>query len=101
MPREASEDVAFAEAVETHRLWWETRITRQKEIDASIAAKADYEYLYDKPYEDKKKSAGSGTVHRRESVAAPGAGCGRKRRTPWAALRSRVLTLARSKTSRA
>jgi adenine-specific DNA-methyltransferase len=35
--------------------WWEMRIARQKEIDASIAAKADYEYLYDKPYEDKKK----------------------------------------------
>ena len=27
----------------------------QKEIDASIAAKAESEYLYDKPYEDKKK----------------------------------------------
>ena len=35
--------------------WWELRIARQKEIDASIAAKADYEYLYDKPYEDNKK----------------------------------------------
>jgi adenine-specific DNA-methyltransferase len=31
------------------------RLTRQKEIDASIAAKADYEYLYDKPYEDSRK----------------------------------------------
>ncbi|MCK5843492.1 MAG: hypothetical protein KAG97_02215, partial [Victivallales bacterium] len=30
--------------------WWEQRIARQKEIDASIAAKADSEYLYDKPY---------------------------------------------------
>ena len=30
-------------------------MARQREIDASIAAKADYEYLYDKPYEDKKK----------------------------------------------
>ena len=38
-----------------HSQWWEQRITRQKEIDASIAAKADYEYLYDKPYEDNKK----------------------------------------------
>ena len=37
------------------RRWWEQRIARQKEVDASIAAKADYEYLYDKPYEDKKK----------------------------------------------
>ena len=38
-----------------HSQWWEQRITRQKEIDASIAAKADYEYLYDKPYADNKK----------------------------------------------
>jgi adenine-specific DNA-methyltransferase len=38
-----------------HAQWWEQRIARQKEIDASIAAKADSEYLYDKPYEDKKK----------------------------------------------
>jgi adenine-specific DNA-methyltransferase len=35
--------------------WWELRITRQKAIDASIAAKAEFEYLYDKPYEDSKK----------------------------------------------
>ncbi|MBF0566616.1 MAG: site-specific DNA-methyltransferase [Nitrospirae bacterium] len=35
--------------------WWEQRIARQKEMDASIAAKAEMEYLYDKPYEDKKK----------------------------------------------
>jgi adenine-specific DNA-methyltransferase len=33
--------------------WWELRIARQREIDASIAAKADTEYLYDQPYEDK------------------------------------------------
>ena len=38
-----------------HSQWWEQRIARQKEVDASIAAKADYEYLYDKPYEDNKK----------------------------------------------
>ncbi|BBJ22702.1 site-specific DNA-methyltransferase [Candidatus Nitrotoga sp. AM1P] len=40
---------------EIHREWWSARIARQKEIDASIAAKAEHEYLYDKPYEDKKK----------------------------------------------
>jgi adenine-specific DNA-methyltransferase len=44
---------ACAEAL--HSSWWEARITRQKEIDASIAAKADSEYLYDKPYEDTSK----------------------------------------------
>ena len=38
-----------------HARWWEQRIARQREIDASIAAKADYEYLYDKPYSDNKK----------------------------------------------
>ena len=40
---------------ELHNKWWEARIARQQEIDASIAAKADFEYLYDKPYEDRKK----------------------------------------------
>jgi adenine-specific DNA-methyltransferase len=34
---------------------WELDESGQKEIDASIAAKAEFEYLYDKPYEDKKK----------------------------------------------
>jgi adenine-specific DNA-methyltransferase len=38
-----------------HAEWWQARIARQKEIDASISAKAEFEYLYDKPYEDKRK----------------------------------------------
>ena len=42
-------------AIDLHRRFWELRIARQKEIDASIAAKADFEYLYDKPYEDKSR----------------------------------------------
>jgi adenine-specific DNA-methyltransferase len=37
-----------------HAQWLEERIASQKEIDASITAQADYEYLYDKPYEDNK-----------------------------------------------
>ena len=47
-----------------HRRWWEQRIARQMEIDVSIATKADYEYLYDKPYENKKtvRVAGPFTV---------------------------------------
>ena len=54
IPRDA--DDAWPEKVKRiHADWWEQRIARQKEIDASIAAKADYEYLYDKPYEDNKK----------------------------------------------
>jgi adenine-specific DNA-methyltransferase len=40
---------------ELHGQWWEARIARQKEIDASIARKADVEMLYDRPYEDKSK----------------------------------------------
>ncbi|WP_340671079.1 site-specific DNA-methyltransferase [Bradyrhizobium ottawaense] len=35
--------------------WWEACISRQKEIDASIAAKAEFEYLYDSPYTDNKR----------------------------------------------
>lgn len=35
--------------------FWQVRIARQQEIDKSIAAKAEFEYLYDRPYEDKKK----------------------------------------------
>jgi adenine-specific DNA-methyltransferase len=54
VPREAGERWGAA-AKKAHAEWWTTRIGRQKEIDASIAAKAEYEYLYDKPYEDKKK----------------------------------------------
>jgi len=54
IPREA--DSKWPESAQKlHADWWQQRIARQKEIDASIAAKADFEYLYDKPYEDKKK----------------------------------------------
>ncbi|MDU7589039.1 MAG: DNA methyltransferase, partial [Acidovorax sp.] len=47
-----------------HAQWWQARIARQREIDASIAAKAEFEYLYDKPYENKKavRVAGPFTV---------------------------------------
>jgi adenine-specific DNA-methyltransferase len=54
IPREA-EDGWSKDVKKIHAEWWKNRITRQKEIDASIAAKADFEYLYDKPYDDKKK----------------------------------------------
>jgi adenine-specific DNA-methyltransferase len=54
IPREA--DAKWPEqAKKRHAAWWEARIARQKEIDASIAAKAEFEYLYDKPYQDNKK----------------------------------------------
>ena len=54
IPREADNKWSN-KAKKLHSEWWKYRIARQKEIDASIAAKADFEYLYDKPYEDKKK----------------------------------------------
>ncbi len=54
IPREA-ESSWSADAKRLHADWWKARIGRQQEIDASIAAKAEFEYLYDKPYEDKKK----------------------------------------------
>ena len=54
IPRDAEQSWS-EESLELHRQWWEQRIARQREIDASIAARADYEYLYDKPYEDRSK----------------------------------------------
>lgn len=54
IPREA--DAKWPESTKTlHAQWWQQRIARQQEIDASIAAKAESEYLYDKPYEDRRK----------------------------------------------
>lgn len=54
IPREADEKWSDA-ARELHAAWWDARIARQKEIDASIAAKADFEYLYGRPYVDNRK----------------------------------------------
>ena len=54
IPREADANWPDA-AKKLHADWWEARIARQQEIDASIAAKADHDFLYDKPYQDKKK----------------------------------------------
>ena len=54
VPREAPDD--WPPAVRTaHAAFWEARIIRQREIDASIARKAEFEHLYDKPVEDKTK----------------------------------------------
>jgi adenine-specific DNA-methyltransferase len=63
IPREV--DATWPDAAKKlHSEWWQFRIVRQKEIDASIAAKADFEKLYDKPYDDKKivRVAGPFTV---------------------------------------
>lgn len=63
IPREAAADWP-ASTKKLHAEWWQARVARQKEIDASIAAKAEYEYLYDKPYIDNKivRVAGPFTV---------------------------------------
>jgi len=54
IPREAESSWPdFAK--ECHADWWRLRIERQREIDASIARNAAFEYLYDQPYEDKRK----------------------------------------------
>ena len=54
IPREADESWSSTAKI-LHKQWWRRRIVRQKEIDTSIAARADFEYLYDKPIEDKNK----------------------------------------------
>ena len=98
IPREA-ETAWPASAKKLHADWWQARIARQKEMDASIAAKAEFEYLYDKPYDNKKtvRVAGPFTVeslspHRVlgvdendeliDHVAEPGAGYGEKQTFP-------------------
>ena len=54
IPREP--DTQWPDAAKKlHADWWQARIARQQEIDKSIAAKAEFEYLYDRPYDDKKK----------------------------------------------
>jgi adenine-specific DNA-methyltransferase len=52
------------DAEDALKQFWEARITRQREIDASIAAKAEFEFLYDKPFADtgKTRVAGPFTV---------------------------------------
>ena len=54
LPREADEAWS-PKAKELHGNWWEARNRRQEQIDASIAQKADVEFLYDRPYEDNAK----------------------------------------------
>jgi adenine-specific DNA-methyltransferase len=63
VPRNAPEDWPAA-AKKPLADFWDARIARQKAIDASIAAKAEFEYLYDRPYEDRKtvRVAGPFTV---------------------------------------
>ena len=54
IPQDA-DDSWSEEVQELQRQWWESRIARQREIDASIAARAEYEFLYDRPHEDRSR----------------------------------------------
>jgi adenine-specific DNA-methyltransferase len=54
IPREAQAKWPAA-AKEAHVKWWQTRVARQKEIDTSIGAKAEFEYLHDRPYMDNSR----------------------------------------------
>lgn len=54
IPREA--EVGWPEsAKKLHAKWWEARSARQREIDTCIAANAEFEYLYDRPVEDRRR----------------------------------------------
>lgn len=59
IPREA-EDGWPAAAKTAHSKWWDARVARQQQIDASIAAKAEFEHLYDKPYPDNSRTRVAG-----------------------------------------
>ena len=54
IPAEAAAEWPEA-ARERHTEWQAARRARQGEIDASIAASANYELLYDRPYEDRAR----------------------------------------------
>lgn len=54
VPRDA--EAGWSEgAKKPHAEFWKLRRDRQKEIDASIARRADQETLFDQPYEDNKR----------------------------------------------
>jgi adenine-specific DNA-methyltransferase len=55
LPERSIDPWTSDEANQAHAQWWEGRIARQKEIDASIAKAADVVLLYDRPYEDKSR----------------------------------------------
>lgn len=63
VPRTAPQEWSKA-AKSALEQFWKARIRRQDDIDKSIAAKADFEYLFDKPFTDisKTRVAGPFTV---------------------------------------
>ena len=80
IPRDS--DDTWPEATrKAHEDWWAQHVARQREIDASIAANADYEYLYDKPYQDNSKVRVAGPFTVESLLPAPCSNGGRERRT--------------------
>jgi len=76
VPRQADERWTDA-GRKIHAQWWKARVARQGEIDKSISAKAEFDFLYDKPMEDRRtvRVAGPFTVeslspHRTLAVGA-------------------------------
>ena len=59
LPRECPADWPAA-AGELLAQYWQGRAARQRDIDASIAANANFEYLYDQPYVDQRKARVAG-----------------------------------------
>jgi len=59
VPRDAG-DSWPGEALRLLDKWWQMRLDRQAEFDASIARRAETELLYDQPYEDPKRVRVSG-----------------------------------------
>ncbi|MEI6795360.1 MAG: site-specific DNA-methyltransferase, partial [Methanomassiliicoccales archaeon] len=57
MPKEIGGDENLSSLLKN---WWELRRRRQKEIDESIAKRAEMEILYDRPYEDRSRIRVSG-----------------------------------------
>ena len=78
IPREAEKSWPDT-AKKSHADWWPARIARQKEIDASIAAKAEFEYLYDRPYADPKQGSRGRPLYGRVPLASQGTWRRRKR----------------------
>ncbi len=60
LPTEPIDLWTNADAIRLHREWWAARIARQKEIDASITARAELEKLYDRPFADSSRARVAG-----------------------------------------
>ena len=52
IPSQAASDWS-PDAAAIHKQWLEQLVSRQDEMNASISAKADFQYLYDRPHEAK------------------------------------------------